>query len=945
MTDEMADKQGVYTLSRVKGITARGLLGPRKVMLPDAVPPCEQGVLSPNSFGCVVGAHEAPNRNDRYIAEFLNDNEYRILAYIDRYGRVFSTDEPVFAPPAREPDLMIAKFEEQENPKVQVGCVQVRDDGGLMRQVSQYRLDGSKYALFDSWYDFGPYAQNLSYDTALARCYLAFVHRPKLRGTAMPSRGLDSLHRRLQEEKPLAALGSIVNDVRAAQADPVMRPPALACCFARWLEEAGLNGVRAAAGGIAEVASLLGVGSEAAAHEPLRLVRTARYANTYYLGVEDEENAPSQKTVWALESVLNRFLLIEESFGPQAAVATDADCGKRDVYLIETIAQQVFSEDGAIEPSGEEPVREWDLRIAIGKAMEMLRLPYRFSADYRCDERAGVVAFNLVAPDAGLMPRKRWDDLRAQWTAASSAEREAQVLRYAEHLGVALAAAAFKGSLNVQHVVVTAWPFSEDASEGIGEAGKKDAGEAGKKDASGSEFPDNQEPLYQVTFTRDAFCRDGGGWHAASADPAPFFNACGATYGANASAVAPFAAVDQLPSNAPRKDLPEVGTAQLEPYVQDALGARTMYDMRISYDADLRRVGEQIAEEVVRSGSATEAIRAVRSTQDATDNPLVYEACTRLMAQLAEGSVDSGDQNVLVARFMGDDVYAVALNRARALVQKDPAKAVEVLSNAIAEAEAGNRYADNSETVHRAFDSYVARVVYNRMLAAAGAAGTDSNLRRKLDTPILSDVGKRVELVPATLAFCYLEAARMLEESFSHGEDALRYGLRCVEMAPTFSVAYRQTARAYMLMGDMESAANILERCLHIALAPDEIAVAYYQLAYVKWKAGFSRAGVACYLKSITTSPVYAAQSTIELQELLREPDVSLIAHDKIDSVLAEEGIPIAPQPHLLDQVDVAMIAATNANLFTVARSLLALRLRYRPDDALVNVLKSLETE
>ena len=108
---------------------------------------------------------------------------------------------------------------------------------------------------------------------------------------------------------------------------------------------------------------------------------------------------------------------------------------------------------------------------------------------------------------------------------------------------------------------------------------------------------------------------------------------------------------------------------------------------------------------------------------------------------------------------------------------------------------------------------------------------------------------------------------------------------------------------------------------------------------------GLSRAGVACYLKSITTSPVYAAQSTIELQELLREPDVSLIAHDKIDFVLAEEGIPIAPQPHLLDQVDVAMIAATNANLFTVARSLLALRLRYRPDDALVNVLKSLETE
>ena len=37
------------------------------------------------------------------------------------------------------------------------------------------------------------------------------------------------------------------------------------------------------------------------------------------------------------------------------------------------------------------------------------------------------------------------------------------------------------------------------------------------------------------------------------------------------------------------------------------------------------------------------------------------------------------------------------------------------------------------------------------------------------------------------------------------------------------------------------------------------------------------------------------------------------------------------------------MRAATDANVFSVARSLLSLRLHYRPDDALVNVLRSLE--
>lgn len=919
------DKQGVYKFK-----WARGLFGASKLMLPDAVPACAGGAPLASMFGCVAGAHEAPNRGDRYVVEFLNGKEYRILAYIDRYGRVFSVDEPIFAPPAREPDLMIAKFEEQDDANIQTGCVQVRDAEGSMRQVAQYSFADAKYTLFDSWYDFGPYAQDLPYDVALARCYLAFVHRPKLYGATVPSRGLASLHQHLKDEKPLAALGSVVRDVRAACADPVMRPPALACCFARWLEEAGLEEALSSAEALPVVASLLGADGETVVREPLRLVRTTRYANTYYLGVEDEENAPSQKTIWALEAALNRLLLIEEAFGDRAAIATDADCGRWDTYTIEAIARQMFPEESDPQVSAEEAlVREWDLRVAIGKAMEMLRLPYRFSANYRCDERAGVVAFDIVAPSADLMPPKCWNEVQGQWIAASPAEREAQALRYAGHLGVALAAAAFNGSPNVRRVAVTARAFfegfDEDDEEGL----------------SGGEFLANREPpLFQVTFTRDTFCRDGGGQNAASADPIPFLRACGAVFGAAACANSPFAVVEQLASSELRRDLPEVGAEQLEPYVQEALGARTMDDMRISYDAALRRVGEQVAEAVVRAGSATEAIRAVRATQDATDSPLVYEACTRLMAELAEGSVEVDDQNAVVTRFMGDDVYATALARARAQAKQDPAEAVKILSSAIAEAEASKRYVDNSETVHRAFDSYVSRVVYNRIRTAADEGTGASGLP---EAPVLSDAGRRVELVPATLAFCYLESARMLEESFSHGEEALRCGLRCVEIAPTFSVAYRQTARAYMLMGDMESAASILERCLRIALAPDEIAVAYYQLAYVKWKAGFPRAGVACYLKSMTTSPVYAAQSTIELQELLREPGTHLIAHDEIDAVLEAEGVPLAPRPDLLDQVDIAMIAATNANLFTVARSLLSLRLHYRPDDALVNVLKSLE--
>ena len=82
--------------------------------------------------------------------------------------------------------------------------------------------------------------------------------------------------------------------------------------LAHWLTEAGLD-------------KLAGVKDEA-----LRLVRTVRYANTYYLGVEDGEAPITIETVWAIEAALNRFLLVSEAFGDRASMATEADCARWD---------------------------------------------------------------------------------------------------------------------------------------------------------------------------------------------------------------------------------------------------------------------------------------------------------------------------------------------------------------------------------------------------------------------------------------------------------------------------------------------------------------------------------------------------------------------------------------------------------------------------------------
>ena len=50
--------------------------------------------------------------------------------------------------------------------------------------------------------------------------------------------------------------------------------------------------------------------------------------------------------------------------------------------------------------------------------------------------------------------------------------------------------------------------------------------------------------------------------------------------------------------------------------------------------------------------------------------------------------------------------------------------------------------------------------------------------------------------------------------------------------------------------------------------------------------------------------------------------------------------MPIAPLDSLLDALDDAMRTAIDDNIFQVSQPLLALRLFYRPDDALVNVHK-----
>lgn len=982
--DEHAAADGVYRIPAARGLfrtVVRELADAMPSSVPAAPPLPWNGVEVPERrYGWVAGLLPLPDSEGRYIVEFVEKRAVRLLAYVDRYGRAFATEAPLDSHPTREPDLKFARYDEQPDPAVLEGCVEVRDGEGMWREVARFRRSQNRYALFDSWFDFGAHGVDLSYPDALARCYLAFVHRPALGAPEVPTRGLEGIEAPLGAMPALAALRKIQSDIEHARLDPALRPPALARALARWLTQAGLDQLAITPSGA------------------LRLVRTARYADIFYLAPTEEGVGVPVRVVWALQNALNRYLLVKRALGDAAFVAPIADVLMWDARLIEGIAL------GAIDAAQRPPADpgEWALRHRIAAAVERFAAPLRFEVEFRADLEAGIVAFKTVVPDADAMPQQRWDADAGVVVDATSRERAAQALRYAEHLAVLLAAEAFGACARVRRVEFDAHVLWEEGAVSLGDvlavASEAGAGDDGEDVAKRLARLLPGADLFTV-LVRNAFLSCFP--QAAKGDPSKLFEAWGVRVAGDAflrrgsdgraADVSradpqkpdridddPFRNLSILPSARKRRDMPECLDAALPEGSYETLGARRTRDLRIDSDAPHRRQAERIAARLARATSVTEAIGVVRRHQRRADDPLVDRACTRLMAALAEGEADSDDQNTVIRSYLGPDPCQDALQHARMLASAGDAEgAGRELSSIVWRREAECRYLDNSEVVYRNFDSYASRVIYNliregnspalvellgtkkvpgRFGGCASPGSVDEDAMLAMGAQLISSTGarpmahgfgeddrdRRVELVPDTLLRCHLEAAKLLERSFASVDAALAHATRAIELSPASTTPRCVLARVYMLMGDVVSASDALKAALLLATQPNEIAIAYYQLAYALWKSGDVRTGAACYVKSLVVSPIMAAQVSVELRDLLDQEGSMMPAREDLDALLEAGGVPLAPADAVLDALLAAAKQAVDAGVFAVGRSLLATYLAHRPDDALMGVYRSL---
>ena len=95
---------GIYRVGK-----AERLWSCRKAVMDDAIDQVEPGIPPADArFGWFKGAIPTPsNEGGFYVVEFLDDQKIRVLAYVDMYGRAFTTETGFERPPA-QPQALLA---------------------------------------------------------------------------------------------------------------------------------------------------------------------------------------------------------------------------------------------------------------------------------------------------------------------------------------------------------------------------------------------------------------------------------------------------------------------------------------------------------------------------------------------------------------------------------------------------------------------------------------------------------------------------------------------------------------------------------------------------------------------------------------------------------------------------------------------------------------------
>ncbi|MCH3967973.1 MAG: tetratricopeptide repeat protein [Atopobiaceae bacterium] len=702
---------------------------------------------------------------------------------------------------------------------------------------------------------------------------------------------LDALSSQLLDSAdPIADLKLVVGDIRTREAHAsglTAHPevPELAPC--------GLESY------LARTLEEAGLFSKDVDLPAIDVVRPHR-SGLFYLRIEEESFPYLAKVrVVSIEAALNATLFAALCVDDPAHASIE-ECYEVAARIESSVTAQLPPEDSPIgRPPEVNQLGEWSVRQALAVGVESFRLPYRLATDFRLNVAERRAAFEVDVTPAEAFPTSVWSGELGRVIPTTSTMRRQLASDYALRVGILVAAHAFRCSERVDTVHV---------------AGILDNGST-------------HRCYYSVCFDRRRFRRIDLG---DLADPQAAYASFDATVDLVGGVLTPivqgFSLDDERFCPARRYESVDLSDRRLTGMPAEVLHADRVSDLAIHEEARREHMADAIARNL--SESTEKNVRMILDLTQGDPDPTVAYAARRTVTGLIDGTLDEHDALDVEREFVSGDELSHAIERASDLLEAhDASTASRLLADALDPIDSFGLYEDDGTTTWRYFSSYVSRALYNKLLAKEG---------------------EQVNLVPDA----YLEAHLLLSSACILQEDAqgaLEHAERAMQVAPLDARGYLRAARAHENLEQWDEATHVLMDMLRLAHDPESLGVGYYRLAFMEWHAGNILAAGACYRKSLGFSSSCRAMAAMELRtlEVSTGSGPAQVTDDttETDKVLVAHEIPLAPTREVSDALVTCAEAATDAEVFPVARNFATLLGALTGDDVMVDIMRSIETE
>ncbi len=339
------------------------------------------------------------------VSDVVTTSSSVIVAYIDAYGRVFSTGSIQTMPPARMPEIQFMRYEnapttteapasgsevsadaalsepaETDAETSRNGCIEVAVSKTKTSRLAEYiEAPPQTFAIIGARVNFGIEASGLSLAVACAVVFLSLWLFPRNEGISLVSVNVKDVLGHLRSPDLFETIDTFIDDALQSESHPLLIPPGLITYTAYALHSAGLQHLSASdvAAAVMRGPAMLGnfgpgnlfsalrsalessgiqglmvlggdegAGSSLSPDPVIRLIRTVSYANTFYVLFDPAQVTPegAQKLLEA-ESILNRFLFMIEELDRIGAVqtATWGQVMELDAWLIDRIGELAFA--------------------------------------------------------------------------------------------------------------------------------------------------------------------------------------------------------------------------------------------------------------------------------------------------------------------------------------------------------------------------------------------------------------------------------------------------------------------------------------------------------------------------------------------------------------------------------------------------------------------------